>query len=131
MPTEDKSSCAAAQVPGQEDKSLVNVLGQVQKKITPWSQMLDLEVDSKRPPACPDLIIVASLIDRLPNLGGLCRTCEIFGAGKYVLNRYLKPSYSSLLLTWGGALPVPRGNGYLATILLLKYKLTRFFKKQN
>jgi len=29
-----------------------------------------------------DLIVIASLIDRLPNLGGLCRTCEIFGVGK-------------------------------------------------
>lgn len=28
-----------------------------------------------------DLIVVASLIDRLPNLAGLCRTCEIFNAG--------------------------------------------------
>ena len=26
------------------------------------------------------------LIDRAPNLGGLSRTCEIFGAGKLVLN---------------------------------------------
>ena len=28
------------------------------------------------------LVVIASLIDRLPNLGGLCRTCEIFGVGK-------------------------------------------------
>ncbi|KAG2183567.1 hypothetical protein INT43_006573, partial [Umbelopsis isabellina] len=27
-----------------------------------------------------DLIVVGSLIDRLPNLAGLCRTCEIFNA---------------------------------------------------
>lgn len=31
------------------------------------------------------LVLVASLIDRVPNLGGLSRTCEVFGVGKYVL----------------------------------------------
>ena len=32
-----------------------------------------------------DLIVVASLIDKIPNLGGLCRSCEIFGVGTYVI----------------------------------------------
>ncbi|CAB4060749.1 TRM3 [Lepeophtheirus salmonis] len=36
--------------------------------------------------AHPNLILVASLIDKLPNLGGLCRTSEIFGIGGLVLN---------------------------------------------
>ena len=35
---------------------------EVQKKITPWKQMFNLEQESKRSPAHPDLIIVASLI---------------------------------------------------------------------
>merc|ERR1719210_556710 len=48
--------------------------------------MFDLEQGSKKEPKFPDLIIVASLIDRAPNLGGLSRTCEIFGAGKLILN---------------------------------------------
>ena len=61
-------------------------IGQVQKKITPWQQMFDLEQESKKESAFPDLIVVASLIDRAPNLGGLSRTCEIFGVGKLVLN---------------------------------------------
>jgi tRNA G18 (ribose-2'-O)-methylase SpoU len=30
-------------------------------------------------------MVVASLIERLPNLGGLCRTCEILGVGTYVI----------------------------------------------
>ena len=60
--------------------------GQVQKKITPWSQMFDLEQESKKNPSHTDLIMVASLIDRAPNLGGLSRTCEIFGAGKLIVN---------------------------------------------
>ncbi|RZF35637.1 hypothetical protein LSTR_LSTR016367 [Laodelphax striatellus] len=32
------------------------------------------------------LIVVASLIDRPPNLGGLSRTCEVFGVSELVLN---------------------------------------------
>ena len=32
-----------------------------------------------------DLIVVASLIDKIPNLGGICRTCEIFGVAEYVI----------------------------------------------
>ena len=31
-------------------------------------------------------IINSTIIVRAPNLGGLARTCEIFGAGKLVLN---------------------------------------------
>ncbi|GLV40035.1 uncharacterized protein CBL_10932 [Carabus blaptoides fortunei] len=33
-----------------------------------------------------NLIVVASLIDRAPNLGGLSRTCEVFRVKQYVLN---------------------------------------------
>ncbi|RUS24460.1 hypothetical protein BC938DRAFT_473545, partial [Jimgerdemannia flammicorona] len=56
-----------------------------QKKIVPWEMMLQTDIDlsrelvqKKRPRN--DLIVVASLIDRIPNLAGLCRTCEIFNA---------------------------------------------------
>lgn len=34
------------------------------------------------------LVVVASLIDRAPNLGGLNRTCEVFGVKEYVLNNF-------------------------------------------
>ena len=33
-----------------------------------------------------ELIVVASLIDKNTNLGGLARTCEIFGISKYVIH---------------------------------------------
>jgi hypothetical protein len=42
----------------------------IQKKITPWKDMLendDLQ-QQERKPANPDLILVASLVDRAPNL---------------------------------------------------------------
>lgn len=69
-----------------------------QKKITPWKilgipdSLLDTmseELVSKKRNATEDgLIVVASLIDKIPNLGGLCRSCEIFGVSKYVVSSF-------------------------------------------
>lgn len=69
-----------------------------QKKITPWKQQLascDLLWDLNVPKKAKNgdgLIVVASLIDRIPNLGGLCRTCEVFGASELVVGslKYLE-----------------------------------------
>ena len=70
----------------QEDSS------NLQKKIMPWTtmfsdddQLLRLESNERTPKACQDLVVVASLIDKIPNLGGLCRSCEIFGVGTYAI----------------------------------------------
>ena len=66
----------------------------LQKKIMPWTTMFlydDLleiteESNSRTSKGSQnDLIVVASLIDKIPNLGGLCRSCEIFGVGSYVI----------------------------------------------
>ncbi|KAI9143336.1 hypothetical protein BKA69DRAFT_1123139 [Paraphysoderma sedebokerense] len=66
----------------------------IQRKITPWETMLETDMDlsrmnlqmtSKRRKR-NDLIVVASLIDKMPNLGGLCRTCEIFNASLLTLH---------------------------------------------
>ncbi|XP_043992185.1 probable methyltransferase TARBP1 isoform X1 [Gambusia affinis] len=69
---------------------------EVQKKITPWrSGVNDQEAELKLVPAQRaarlgkqhgTLLVVASLIDKPTNLGGLCRTCEIFGASGLVLD---------------------------------------------
>lgn len=63
----------------------------VQKKITPWKQMLpdvnSLVVSaSRKKTTTNDLIVIASLVDRIPNLGGLCRTCEVLGVRDFVLS---------------------------------------------
>ena len=62
--------------------------GVIQKKVMPWMEMMEAEEDAVaaegRRCAFPHLTLVASLVDRLPNLGGLCRTCEIFGC-RYVI----------------------------------------------
>ncbi|XP_078085623.1 tRNA (guanosine(18)-2'-O)-methyltransferase TARBP1 isoform X2 [Mustelus asterias] len=67
----------------------------VQKKIMPWKNSIpdqDLELMCQErttkfgKSSNSSLIIVASLIDKPTNLGGLCRTCEIFGASALVVN---------------------------------------------
>ncbi|KAJ3044964.1 Tar (HIV-1) RNA binding protein 1, partial [Rhizophlyctis rosea] len=63
----------------------------IQKKIVPWEAMMETDIDLSREredrhkKARNPLIVVASLIGKAPNLGGLCRTCEIFSAELLVL----------------------------------------------
>ncbi|XP_023705380.1 probable methyltransferase TARBP1 isoform X3 [Cryptotermes secundus] len=71
---------------GTEDNGadMIGVHKNVQKKLVPWcstfpGQDLGSELRQKREEG---LIVVASLIDRLPNLGGLSRTCEVFGVSE-------------------------------------------------
>ncbi|XP_062257587.1 probable methyltransferase TARBP1 [Platichthys flesus] len=69
---------------------------EVQKKITPWRlgiQEQEPELQLAPPQRAARLgklhgalLVVASLIDKPTNLGGLCRTCEIFGASALVLD---------------------------------------------
>lgn len=68
----------------------------VQKKIMPWkvippdeemmSEMQQQRMVNLQKSSAGNLIVVASLIDKAPNLGGLCRTCEIFGVQTLVLS---------------------------------------------
>ncbi|KAL0983871.1 hypothetical protein UPYG_G00134130 [Umbra pygmaea] len=69
---------------------------EVQKKMTPWR--LGIQGQEPELGLVPQqraarlgklhgaLLVVASLIDKPTNLGGLCRTCEIFGASGLVLD---------------------------------------------
>ncbi|XP_041866764.1 probable methyltransferase TARBP1 [Melanotaenia boesemani] len=69
---------------------------EVQKKITPWRlgiQEQEPELQLVPPQRAARLgklhgalLVVASLIDKPTNLGGLCRTCEIFGASALALD---------------------------------------------
>uniref|UniRef100_A0A673BRI5 tRNA (guanosine(18)-2'-O)-methyltransferase TARBP1 n=1 Tax=Sphaeramia orbicularis TaxID=375764 RepID=A0A673BRI5_9TELE len=81
----------------QQDKSTVEERwADVQKKITPWrlgiqDQEPELQLVPQQRAARVGklqgaLLVVASLIDKPTNLGGLCRTCEIFGASALVLD---------------------------------------------
>lgn len=65
--------------------------GNVQKKVIPWRLMTpqDSNDDDSRKVAIDNdkgLILVTSLINKLPNLGGLCRTSEIFSVKEMVVN---------------------------------------------
>jgi len=61
-----------------------------QRKIQPWELLLQSEQELTRDTIHVrqrnDLIVIASLIDKQPNLGGICRTCEIFNASKLILD---------------------------------------------
>uniref|UniRef100_A0AAQ4PDT1 tRNA (guanosine(18)-2'-O)-methyltransferase TARBP1 n=1 Tax=Gasterosteus aculeatus aculeatus TaxID=481459 RepID=A0AAQ4PDT1_GASAC len=69
---------------------------EVQKKITPWRlgiqeqepelQLVPQQRAARLGKLHGALLVVASLIDKPTNLGGLCRTCEIFGASTLVLD---------------------------------------------
>ncbi|CAO3587682.1 unnamed protein product [Absidia cylindrospora] len=76
----------------EKDQNIGADIGEsYQKKITPWEMMLETDVDLtkslvKKKRRRNEIIVVASLVDRLPNLAGLCRTCEIFNASLLVVH---------------------------------------------
>jgi tRNA G18 (ribose-2'-O)-methylase SpoU len=51
----------------------------------PLRRAVDEAIATAQTKARQELIIVASLIDKVPNLAGLARTCEVFRASKLVL----------------------------------------------
>ncbi|XP_050313876.1 probable methyltransferase TARBP1 isoform X2 [Anthonomus grandis grandis] len=59
-----------------------NELIHIQKKITPWKSNLD-NLNSQ---ANSDFVLIASLISKPQNLGGLSRTCEVFGIRDITFN---------------------------------------------
>jgi hypothetical protein len=105
-----------------------------QKKILPWQMMLESDLDLSEVPsgatydvnagngvgnsaktrqgaASPsNLIVIASLLSRAPNLGGLCRTCEIFGAELLVVADIQRtradPQFQSLCVSADNWMPM-------------------------
>ncbi|XP_043464072.1 uncharacterized protein LOC122499663 isoform X2 [Leptopilina heterotoma] len=57
----------------------------LQKKIVPDKLAIFNNTDSEEMTKNESIIVVASLVERIPNLGGIARTCEIFGAGELVI----------------------------------------------
>ena len=71
----------------------------IQKKIMPWRVLpstddviLQSELDKKKDSKTSQLVLCAVLVDKIPNLGGLCRTAEIFGVGTLIVgsHRYVE-----------------------------------------
>lgn len=55
----------------------------LQTKSGAWNGTIDLD---ERTINRSDLIVVSSLVDKAPNLGGICRLCDVLGAGLLTLN---------------------------------------------
>lgn len=60
----------------------INCISHIQKKITPWKSALENINDQVK----TDFILIASLVDKAQNLGGLSRTCEVFGIRNITFN---------------------------------------------
>lgn len=64
-------------VPDKQDVQII------QRKITPWKTLLEEKTTTKK---LGDFIVIASLVDKMANLGGLSRTCEIFGVKQLIVD---------------------------------------------
>jgi len=73
----------------------------VQRKVNPVNDIFNTNgtIVMDKPHNEKELIVVASLIDKLPNLGGLARTCEVLGAKTLTLSAKSlvdKPDFTNL-----------------------------------
>jgi len=104
--SDDEEAEKKAKQDALQSISSISPLIDVQKKIMPWNILpsaddtaLNSELEKKRDSKKSELILCAVLIDKIPNIGGLCRTCEVFGANKLLVasNRYLTdPGFKSV-----------------------------------
>jgi len=59
----------------------------LQTKSGAWSSIMDVDESTRGSEVVrSDLIVVSSLVDKAPNLGGICRLCDVLGAGLLTLN---------------------------------------------
>lgn len=59
----------------------------LQTKSGAWNTIMDIDATSNGADIIrSDLIVVSSLVDKPPNLGGICRLCDVLGAGLLTLN---------------------------------------------
>lgn len=59
----------------------------LQTKSGAWSTVMDVD-EGGHEVVRSDLIVVASLVDKPPNLGGICRLCDVLGAGTMTLHDF-------------------------------------------
>jgi tRNA G18 (ribose-2'-O)-methylase SpoU len=61
------------------------VVDEVQRKPTPWAFGEEEEISRHSRRSKQDLILVASLVEKEPNLGGMCRSADIFNLREMVV----------------------------------------------
>lgn len=67
-------------------KSQVQASFQLQTKSGAWQGGGDGEQDERVQVQRGEMIVVASLVDKAPNLGGICRLCDVLGAEQMCVN---------------------------------------------
>lgn len=68
-------------------KAKGNEQSPLQTKSGAWTSIMDVDEDSRGVEVVrSDLIVVSSLVDKPPNLGGICRLCDVLGAGLLTLD---------------------------------------------
>ncbi|EGW35518.1 uncharacterized protein SPAPADRAFT_58751 [Spathaspora passalidarum NRRL Y-27907] len=72
-----------AQVGKKVSKALTG--NPLQTKSGAWTTIMDID-EGRQDIVRSDLIVVSSLVDKPPNLGGICRLCDVLGAGTLTLN---------------------------------------------
>lgn len=68
---------------GKPSENLCENTYNIQRKIDPWKNVTEQQGNGKQ---ISEFILIASLIDKSTNLGGLSRTCEVFGVKQLVLH---------------------------------------------
>lgn len=79
------------QIKASETRALLEsnniTMSPLQTKSGAWSAVMDVDqTDRGSDIVRSDLIVVASLVDKAPNLGGICRLCDVLGAGLMTLH---------------------------------------------
>ncbi|XP_034486638.1 uncharacterized protein LOC117791092 [Drosophila innubila] len=121
--TKKKLSTAALELPIEIDNL------NVQRKANPMNNIFNTDetiaMDSQHNEQ--DLIVVASLIDKLPNLGGLARTCEVLGVKTLILSAKSivdKSDFTNLSMTAEKSLNIMEVKpGALAAFLIEKQSM--------
>lgn len=95
----------------------------VQRKMTPWSEILQSKEQVKQ---LTNLVVVAVFVEKVANIGGLSRTCEIFGVKQLVVHDAKITSnkeYKSLSMCSEGWLNITEVKHNAVKDFLIKLKL--------
>ncbi|CUM54139.1 uncharacterized protein AC631_03840 [Debaryomyces fabryi] len=83
----ERKSLAKKSVQTKMDISQSVSQSPLQTKSGAWNTIMDIDATSNGADIIrSDLIVVSSLVDKPPNLGGICRLCDVLGAGLLTLN---------------------------------------------